>query len=161
MRQWTAAGINAESWLPDEALAELRLADLLVLRHGCSPRIASAKVAPETASLSAVLETDRSRRGRSRDSGCRLQNQQRHGEQPGRIDLHLIAYAPEKCADATMVEDSAAVLNGEFSVRTAGRKINRAYLAPDRIPLEVETEGDYTRIKLPPFEGYALAVLEI
>ena len=81
-------------------------------------------------------------------------------EQPGRINLHLIAYAPEKRANTTVVEDPAAVLNGEFSVRTAGRKISRAYLAPDRTPLKVETEGDYTRIKLPPFEGYALVVLE-
>ena len=83
MPQWTHAAINAEGW-PDEALADLRSADLLVLRLGCTPRIASAKVAPETASLSAVLETDRRRRGRSRDSGRRLQNQQRHGEQPGK-----------------------------------------------------------------------------
>ncbi|MBQ9338191.1 MAG: alpha-L-fucosidase [Lentisphaeria bacterium] len=81
-------------------------------------------------------------------------------EQPGRINLHLIAYAPEKRADTTVVEDSAAVLNGEFSVLTAGRKITRAYLAPEGTPLEVETKGNYTKIKLPPFEGYALAVLE-
>ena len=84
MRQWTAAGINAESWLLDEALADLRSGDLLVLRLGCTPRIASASFAPETASLFAVLETDCSRRGSSRDSRCRLQDQQRHGEQPGK-----------------------------------------------------------------------------
>lgn len=81
-------------------------------------------------------------------------------EQAERINLHLIAYSPEKRANSTVVEDPAAVLNGEFSVRTAGRKINRAYLAPDRTPVDFKTVGDYTLIKLPPFEGYALVTLE-
>ncbi|MBO4648882.1 MAG: alpha-L-fucosidase [Lentisphaeria bacterium] len=82
-------------------------------------------------------------------------------EQPGRIDLHLIAYAPEKRANTTVVEDPAAVINGSFEVLTAGRKIGRAYLAPDETALSVTSDGAYTRIKLPPFEGYALAVLEL
>ncbi|MBQ7402119.1 MAG: alpha-L-fucosidase [Lentisphaeria bacterium] len=81
-------------------------------------------------------------------------------EQPGRLNLHLVAYAPEKRVETTVVEDPAAVLNGSFQVRTAGRTLKQAYLAPDRTPVEFKTDGDYTEIKLPPFEGYALVVLE-
>ena len=81
-------------------------------------------------------------------------------EQPGRLNIHLIAYAPEKRANTTVVEDPAAVVNGVFKVLTAGRKINRAWLAPDQTPVEFKTEGDYTEIKLPVFEGYVLVVLE-
>ena len=81
-------------------------------------------------------------------------------EQPGRMNVHLLAYAPEQRAGTAVVEDPAAVVNGEFLVRTAGRKIAAAYLAPDRAPVECRTEGDYTRVKLPLFEGYAAVVLE-
>ena len=81
-------------------------------------------------------------------------------EQPGRINLHLIAYAPEKRGNAMVVEGPAAVVGGAFRVLTAGRRITRAYLAPDRTPLEFETSGDYTEIRLPVWEGAALVVLE-
>ncbi|MBO4632583.1 MAG: hypothetical protein J5858_11730 [Lentisphaeria bacterium] len=81
-------------------------------------------------------------------------------EQASRLNVHLIAYAPEKRANTTVVEDPAAVLNGSFQIRTAGRKISKAYLAPSGNPVEIKTEGDYTEIRLPAFEGYALVVLE-
>ena len=81
-------------------------------------------------------------------------------EQKKRLNVNLIAYAPEKRANVTVVEDPAAVVNGSFQILTAGRKIKRAYLAPDQKPVKFKTVGDYTEIKLPVFEGYALVVLE-
>ena len=81
-------------------------------------------------------------------------------KQPGRITVHVIAYAPEKRGDTAVVEDPAAVVNGEFLLRTGELGIKNAYLAPDRSPVGIAREGEYTRIKLPVFEGYALVVLE-
>ncbi|MBO4630591.1 MAG: hypothetical protein J5858_01575, partial [Lentisphaeria bacterium] len=81
-------------------------------------------------------------------------------EQKSRLNMHLIAYAPEKRANVTVVEDPVAVVNGSFQVLTAGRKISRAYLAPDQVPIEFKTIGDYTEIRIPAFEGYVLVVLE-
>ena len=81
-------------------------------------------------------------------------------EQPGRMNVHVIAYAPEKRGETAVVEDPAAVVNGEILVRTGEHNIKNAYLAPDRIPVETLREGAYTWIKLPVFEGYALVALE-
>ncbi len=81
-------------------------------------------------------------------------------EQPHRMNLHLLAYQPEKRGDAMVVEEAAAIVNASFQVLTAGRKITKAYLAPDRTPVELEVKGDYTEIRLPAVEGYALIVLE-
>ncbi|MBQ6353181.1 MAG: hypothetical protein IJJ28_07935, partial [Lentisphaeria bacterium] len=81
-------------------------------------------------------------------------------EQPGRLNVLLLAYAPEKRADTAVVEDPMAVLNGEFMLLTAGRKIVGVTMAPDRTPVEYATEGNYTRIKLPPFEGCAVVTLD-
>lgn len=81
-------------------------------------------------------------------------------EQPGRLNIHLVAYSPEKRANTTVVEDPAAVVNGAFKVLTAGKKFTKAYLAPDKTPVDFKTKGDYTEIKLPVFEGFAMVVLE-
>ena len=66
--------------------------------------------------------------------------------------------APEGCTLAA--EDPAAVVNGAFKVLTAGKKFTKAYLAPDKTPVDFKTKGDYTEIKLPVFEGFAMVVLE-
>lgn len=81
-------------------------------------------------------------------------------EQPDRLNINLTAYAPEHRINTNVVEDALAVLNGSFAVKTDGKKVKKAYLAPDNIPLEIHQDGNYTEIKMPPFEGYALAVLE-
>ena len=76
------------------------------------------------------------------------------------MNVHVIAYAPEKRADTAVVEDPLAVANGEFLVRTGNRPVASVYLAPDRAPVEFRAEGEYIRAKLPVFEGYAVVVLE-
>ena len=81
-------------------------------------------------------------------------------EQPGRLNVHLIAYAPEKRGNAMVVEEAAAFVNASFKVLTAGRNITKAYLAPDRTLVDFTAQGDYTEIRLPLVEGYALVVLE-
>ena len=81
-------------------------------------------------------------------------------EQPGRMIIHLIAYAPEKRGNVTVVEDPAAVVDGSFAVRTAGKNFSRAYLAPDETPVEFSADGGYTSIRVPIFTGYAVIVLE-
>jgi len=81
-------------------------------------------------------------------------------EQPNRMNVHVIAYAPEKRADTAVVEDPLAVANGEFLVRTGNRPVASVYLAPDRAPVEFRVEGDYIRVKLPVFEGYTVVVFE-
>ncbi len=80
--------------------------------------------------------------------------------QPDRLNIHLTAYAPERRINTNVVEDALAVLNGSFAVKTDGRTVKKAYLAADRNPIEIKQDGNYTKIKMPPFEGYALAVLE-
>ena len=81
-------------------------------------------------------------------------------EQPGRMNVHVIAYAAEKRGDTAVVEDPLAVLGGEFLLRTGARRIRKAGLAPGMEAVEIAREGEYTRIKLPAFEGYAVVVLE-
>ena len=81
-------------------------------------------------------------------------------EQPGRLNVNLIAYAPEKRVNVTVVEDPVAVLNASFKVFTGTRRIKSVTMAPENTPVEFTVNGDYTEIKLPIFEGFALVVLE-
>ena len=82
-------------------------------------------------------------------------------EQPGRINAHIIVYAPEKRSDCTVVEEAAAIVNGKFSIYTGGRKVKAAYYAPTGEPVDVETDGNYTTVKLPAVEGFALISLDV
>ena len=81
-------------------------------------------------------------------------------EQPDNLNVSIVAYNPEQRAEAMVVEDPIAVLNGSLQILTAGFEIKGAYLAPDMTPIEFRQHGDYTEIKLPTFEGCALIVLE-
>ena len=81
-------------------------------------------------------------------------------EQPGRMIFHLIAYTPERRGNATVVEDPATVAEGSFEVRTTGKRVARAHLAPDLVPAEFSADGNYTSVKTPLFTGYAVIVLE-
>lgn len=67
---------------------------------------------------------------------------------------------PEKRAEAFVVEDPATVVNGAFRVLTAGRWVAKVVLAPDGTPVEFVQDDNYTLIKPPVFEGYALVSLE-
>ena len=81
-------------------------------------------------------------------------------EQPGRLNLNVIAYAPESRGGCPVVEDPVAIVDGSVKILTAGRNITRVTLAPEGTPVEFVTEGDYTKIKLPLIKGYALLSLE-
>ena len=81
--------------------------------------------------------------------------------QPNRLNVHLIAYAPERRGETTVVEDAAAVLDGRFKVQLSGRKVKSVVLAPCGTPLEYTVADDYAEIVMPPFKGYALAVIEL
>lgn len=81
-------------------------------------------------------------------------------EQPGRLNLNVISYAPEKRGDCSVVEEPAAIVDGSVKILTAGRKISRVVLAPEGTPVDFRTEGDYTKIDLPVIKGYAMVVLE-
>ena len=60
-----------------------------------------------------------------------------------------------------MVKDPAAVVDSSVKILTAaGRKISRVRMMPEGKPVEFSVEGDYTKIKLPVFKGYALISLE-
>ena len=72
------------------------------------------------------------------------------------LNAHILSYVPEKRNNAFVVEDPIAVVNGKFSVLTAGRKVKAVSLAPAMTPVDFVTEGDYTTIDLPVFEGYAM-----
>lgn len=81
-------------------------------------------------------------------------------EQGNRMILNLLAYLPEKRGNVTMVEDAIAVINGRVQVLTGGRVVRKAYMALDRTPVGFTENGEYTELELPPFEGYAMVVLE-
>ena len=81
-------------------------------------------------------------------------------EQPDNLNISIVAYNPEQRAEAMVVEDPIAVLNGSLQILTAGLEIKGAYLAPDMTPVDFRQNGNYTELKLPPFEGTALIVLE-
>ena len=76
------------------------------------------------------------------------------------LTVSIVAYSPERRANAMVVEDPVAVVNGSFRILTAGRKISSVCLAPDMTPVEFKNDGDYTEVKLPVFEGFALVVLK-
>ena len=81
-------------------------------------------------------------------------------EKDGDLSVSVIAYSPEQRAYAMVVEDPFAVIDGSFKVLTSGRNISGAFLAPEMTPLEFSCDGNYTGVKLPPFEGFALVVLK-
>lgn len=81
-------------------------------------------------------------------------------EQSDNLNVSIVAYNPERRANAMVVEDPIAVVNGNLKVLTANRNITGAYLAPEMTPVEFAVDGDYTELKLPVFEGYALVVLK-
>lgn len=81
-------------------------------------------------------------------------------EQPDNLNVSIVAYSPERRADTMVVEDPIAVVNGSFEVLTAGRNISEVVLAPAMTPLAFRNNGDYTEVRLPVFEGYALIVLK-
>lgn len=82
-------------------------------------------------------------------------------EQPGRININLIAYAPERRGEATVVEDEMAVLDGKFRVNLPGKKVKAVTLAPAGTPVEYAVDGDRIEITAPAFKGFSLISIEV
>ncbi|MHB9034482.1 MAG: alpha-amylase family protein [Anaerolineae bacterium] len=81
--------------------------------------------------------------------------------QPGRRMVHLLAYVPElRGKQMQIVEEPVAVNAAEVSLRLDGFSPRTAYLAPERTPLEFTLADGYVNLRVPPFAGHALVVLE-
>jgi hypothetical protein len=76
----------------------------------------------------------------------------------GREVLHLTAHIPEKRTDGCeVIEDDLTVLPCEILVKSSAAA---AYSEPEHAKLECRRQGEYLKIDLPQFTGYALIALE-
>ena len=74
--------------------------------------------------------------------------------------LHILAYCPEGRGKASAVEDRITLSDTEIALRTEGKRVRKAYLAPDRKELPMEQKDGYCTVKIPLIVGYALIVFE-
>lgn len=81
--------------------------------------------------------------------------------QSSRINVNIIAYAPERRGQTCVVEDAMAVLDGRFKLHLPSANIKSVTLAPNGTPLEHTVNDSTVEIALPPFKGFALAVIEL
>jgi hypothetical protein len=76
----------------------------------------------------------------------------------GREVLHLTAHIPEKRTDLSdIIEDDLTILPSEVWVKTSAQA---AYSEPEHAELSCVRQGEYLKIDLPQFTGYALVALE-
>ena len=81
--------------------------------------------------------------------------------QPNRKMVHLLAYVPERRGEIIdTIEEPADVRNVKISLRHNNEIPLKAYLAPDRSPLDFTVNGDYVETVLPFMSGYAVLVFE-
>ena len=76
------------------------------------------------------------------------------------MNVNLIAYAPERRGNATVVEDAMAVMDGVFKLNLEGKEIKSVTLAPTGAVLEYSVQDGIAEIKVPPFKGFALIAVE-
>ena len=97
---------------------------------------------------------------RPRRRHCALRIQ-RHGAPPCPPTPHQTFDRRAGCAgEAAVVEEGLSVVDGFCRVKTGGRRVARAFLAPAGTPVEFAADGEYTALRLPIFTGTTLAVLE-
>ena len=78
--------------------------------------------------------------------------------QKERLLLHLLAHIPEqRGSECEIIEDDLIVAETVVKVKTT---LNQAWLAPERIQLKVQRNGEYLDIFVPQFTGYALVSIE-
>jgi hypothetical protein len=83
------------------------------------------------------------------------------GDRPERWIVHLVAYHPRRTTQPVQhVDQSWNTSDLGVEVRTDGRTVERAYLAPGGEPLELNTRDGYARVELPPIGAHAVVVLE-
>ena len=82
-------------------------------------------------------------------------------EQPERRMVYLLTYVPEsRGKGVNMIEEPMIVENQKVMLRMDGAKYSRAYLAPDRTPLELKVEDGYASVTIPRIQGYSVVVFE-
>ncbi|MBE6373570.1 MAG: hypothetical protein E7055_16065 [Lentisphaerae bacterium] len=74
--------------------------------------------------------------------------------------VHILAYCPEGRGQASALEDRITLVDTEISLRTDGRKVRKAYLAPDRKELPFEEKDGSCTVRIPLISGYVLTVFE-
>ena len=81
--------------------------------------------------------------------------------QPGRRIVYFLAYQPEsRGRGVQMIEEGLVVENQRIMLRADGAAYTKAYLAPERTPLEVTMEDGYACVTVPRLQGYAVIVFE-
>ena len=67
-----------------------------------------------------------------------------------------------ECADGTLYSGWTNDLEKRMAAHNAGQgaKYTRAYLAPEREPLEMTVEDGYACVTLPRIKGYSVVVFE-
>jgi hypothetical protein len=75
--------------------------------------------------------------------------------------VHLLSYVPElRGPTHQLIEEPITVAGVQVELRTAGRKVEKVYLAPSREPLAFDGAGDYVRVTVPRVVGYQMVVFE-
>ena len=83
-------------------------------------------------------------------------------ENPGRRMVHILSYVPERRgAKMDMIEEAIVLRDVKIGLRLDGFAPARAYLAPDRTPIEFEAGRDgYATAVVPEMPGHSLLVFE-
>lgn len=81
--------------------------------------------------------------------------------QPGRDNIHLLAYIAEKRgSESELIEDELTVNDLQVYWRSDNRMPRQVYLAPQERKLNYAQDGDYICIQLPEMKGHALIAVE-
>jgi hypothetical protein len=90
-----------------------------------------------------------------------LHTQVADGGHPERRIVHLVAYHPRRTTQPIQHVDQSWDTSGlTVKVLAGSRPVERVYLAPDGEALDFTTDGDHTRVDLPPLGAHAVVVLE-
>jgi hypothetical protein len=82
-------------------------------------------------------------------------------EHPARRIVHLVTYQPRRSMQAIPhVDQSWPVAGVHIQVRLDGDTPRYAYLAPEKIPLEIKTVEGYAELSLPPIDVHTVIVIE-
>ncbi len=82
-------------------------------------------------------------------------------EQPTRRMVYYLTYLPEsRGSGVNMIEEPMLVENQRILLRMDGKRYQKAYLAPDYVPLSMTEEDGYVCVTVPRIQGYAVVVFE-
>ena len=75
--------------------------------------------------------------------------------------VHLLLYVPELRGASQVIENPITAIDVQISLRTDGKPVNRAYLAPSGQSLEIQQKGGCATVRVPTVTGYQLVVFEL